>query len=315
MNDCFSNLGFDHTNFCSLGVAVGAVKLLGLSQEQLSHCISMAVVPNNALRVSRAGHLTMWKVAATGQAARAGVFAAQLARAGMEGPHLPFEGKSGWCDHVALQRFSLGAMGGNGTPFKIMDTNIKLRPSAGLGISPTLAAEKIAPIKNLQDVREVTVEVYKKAKDYIGTGAHQWIPDSRETADHSAPYLVAATLMDGTITPRSYNEAHLRNPELRALMQKISVVENEEFTKAYGRHEQCARVTVITRNGERLVGESIGDKDGPSTPKSDTQISDKFLSLTEDHLGAKRANAALERLWHLEDFRSVAEIPLEFILD
>ena len=102
----------------------------------------------------------------------------------------------------------------------------------GTTISSILAAEKVAPLKNIKEVKQVTVEVYKKAKERVGTGEHRWNPDSRETADHSIPYVVAATLMDGTVTPRSFNDAHLWNPELRALMQKIEVVENEEFTQS-----------------------------------------------------------------------------------
>ena len=74
-------------------------------------------------------------------------------------------------------------------------------------------------------------------------GEWRWNPGSRQDADHSIPYVVAATLIDGTVTLRSFNDAHLWNPELRALMQKVEVVENDEFTKAFEdqppRH--CAR--------------------------------------------------------------------------
>ncbi len=80
--------GFDVTNFTCLGTAAAAGKLLGLSHEQLSQGIAMAVVPNNALGQSRTGHLSMWKAVAAGQAGRSGVFAALLAREGMIGPNL-----------------------------------------------------------------------------------------------------------------------------------------------------------------------------------------------------------------------------------
>jgi len=73
----------------------------------------------------------MWKAVATGHAGKAGVFSAILARAGMEGPNMPFEGKAGWCDHVARERFTLETMGGNGVSFKVMDTQIKPRPASG----------------------------------------------------------------------------------------------------------------------------------------------------------------------------------------
>ena len=316
--DVFHNAaGFDNSNFACLGGAVGAGKVLGLSHEQLSHCISMAMVPNVVLRQVRTDHLSMWKEVAAGHAGRAGVFAALLARAGMEGPHLPFEGKAGWCEHVARERFSLAAaMGGKGATFKILDTGIRHRPCMGEMISSILAAAKIAPLRNLTDTRQVTVEVYKYARDLVGTGEHRWNPGSREAADHSIPYVVAATLMDGTLTVRSFNDSHLWNPELRALMQKIEVVENTEFTQAWARQprEHRTRVTVVTGNGERLVGEAGGGQDDLSAPKSDAHIVEKFRGLTEDALGAKRMNMVLERLWHLEDCGNVADLPPDLVL-
>src|SRR5262245_51331745 len=131
ISDVFHNRGFDNTNLACIGVAAAAGKLLGLTSDQLSHCISMAVVPNVILKQARIGELSMFYTAPAGHAGRAGVFAALLARAGIEGPHLPFEGKAGWCEHVARERFTLDAFGGEGTPFKISYTQIKIRPSVG----------------------------------------------------------------------------------------------------------------------------------------------------------------------------------------
>ena len=309
-SDVFHSEGFDYTNFSCLGTAVAAGKLLGLSPGQLSHCIAMAVVPNIALKQTRIGHLSTWKMAASGQAGRAGVFAAMLAQAGMEGAYLPFVGKAGWCDQVAKKQFSLDVMGGKGTPFKIADSTIKTRPAVGLTIASVLAAEKAAPLKNINAVRQITVEVYKKAKAASASGEHDWNPDSAETADHSIPYLVAAALMDGTLTPRSYDDAHLWNPELRALMQKVEVIENPEFTLAYERlpAQQCARVTVVTGTGERSVGEARFGKGDKTAQELETQITDKFRSLSVDMLDAGRVDAVLDRLLHLENSKDVSEI-------
>jgi hypothetical protein len=63
------------------------------------------------------------------------------------------------------------------------------------------------------------------------------------------------------------------------------------------------------------VGESGGGSEDLSTPKDDAQIVEKFRGLTEDFLGAKRVNAILERLWHLEELKNVAAIPPDFVLD
>jgi 2-methylcitrate dehydratase len=309
--------GFDTTNYMCLGSAVAAGKLLGLSPNQLSHCISMAIVPNNSLGQARTSHLSMWKAVAAGQAGRAGMFAALLARAGMEGPHLPFEGKAGWCDHVAGKRFSLTTMGGDGTPFKVSDTIIKIRSTCASTISSALAAEKVAPLRNIKDVKQVIVELYEKAKSTRGTGEQHWNPDKRDTADHSIPYVVGVTLMDGTVTRRSFDDAHLWNPELRALLKKIELVENKEFTAAHERLpvEHRTRVTVVTNGGERLVGETGGDKGELSEKRSDAWIEEKFRSLAEDFLGTKRVNSILDRLWHLEEMGNITEIPPAFVLD
>ena len=77
--------------------------------------------------------------------------------------------------------------------------------------------------------------------------------------------------------------------------------------------EHHTRVSVVTRGGERLVGEAGGDKGDLSQAKSNAQIAEKFLGVTEGFLGAGRARAALERLWKLEDLDSAARIPDDFV--
>src|SRR4051812_18487601 len=311
MSDAVKTPGFDCANFCCMGAALGAGKLLGLDAERLAQCLSMAVVPNNALNQARTGHLSMWKAVAAGQSGRAGVFAALLARAGMSGPHTPFEGKAGWCDHVARRRFTLGAFGGSGTPFKIRDTSIKPRASCATTISSILAAEKAgAELASTAEIDNVTVEVYERAKIGMGTGEHHWNPDSRETADHSIPYVVAAALIDKRLSPASFADERLWSPELRALLPKIEVIANDEFTAAYERIpvEHRTRVTVRLKGGERRTGYAGGEQGDLSQPKSDREIEEKFRSLTEEGLGAQRADAALAALWSLDSMSDVSQI-------
>ena len=68
-SDIFTNYGFDTSNFGCLATAVGTGKLLGLTRDQLSHSVAMAVVPNNILRQVRTGHMSMFKGAASGRQA------------------------------------------------------------------------------------------------------------------------------------------------------------------------------------------------------------------------------------------------------
>lgn len=319
LSDAIDKSAFDCANFACIGAAAAAGRLLGLSTGGLEHAVSMAAVPNNILRGVRTGHLSMWKAVAAGHAGREAVFAALLSREGMDSPSLPFEGRDGWCDHVAGTRFSLDVMGGGAVEFKIQDTMIKPRSSCATTISSILAAEKAAPsvMRRLAEIERVTVETYERAKTGMGTGEHHWNPHSRETADHSIPYVVAAALMDGTVTPRQFDDAHLSSPALRALLAKIEVVANGEFTRAYEKLpvEHRTRVHVAMRGGERFTGEAGGELGDLSERKSDEQISEKFRGLTEEFLGAARAKAILERLWTLETLRDVAPVPAGFNRD
>jgi 2-methylcitrate dehydratase len=300
---------------------------MGLGSAQLAHCISMAVVPNVILNQVRESHKSHYKVVAAGHAGRAAVFAALLARSGMEGPHLPFEGKAGWCTAVALKPLVFDTLGGEGTRFKILDSRTRHRPAMGETHAAIFAAENIAPkLTGIADITSVKIETYKRAKELVGSREHAWCwdPKSPESADQSIPYLVAITLRDGTVTPQSFKARDLADPQLRELMEKSEVVENEAFTEDFNlrtlradesltRYERLprehrARITVTTRAGQRLIAESGGDPDDLSVQRDDARIEAKFRSQTEDLLGGRRVNAILDRLWNLESLSDAALI-------
>lgn len=306
--------GFDPAGFGCVAVATGAAKLLGLTREQMLHAVSGAAVPNNILKQVRADHLTPWKAIAAGHAGRAGVFAALLARAGLAGPHLPFEGKSGWCEHVAGQPFTL-ALGGAAN-YKILGARIKPRPARALAIPAIMAAEKVrVPPGELAAVKQVLVEVHRQARH--GTHDEHWAPDSRETADHSIPYGVAVAMMLGTVTHCSFDEAHLRDADVRGLMSKIEIAEDKAFTAAFEGQPQSyrARVTLITHAGERRVGEAGGDADDLAMPKSDAQIEQKVRTMTEGAVDEGQRIEILRRLWRLEDAAEVAWVPNALVIE
>ncbi len=216
---------------------------------------------------------------------------------------------------IVARRLTAQERGGDGRPYRILDTSIKMRPCSGFSISSALAAEKVGAV-NIHDIKRVTVEEYERALDRAGSGEQRWNPDSRETADHSIPYIVAATLTDGLVSLRSFDDAHLFSPDLRALMKRIEVVENPEFTKSFqglpSRH--CTRITVTTSGGCELVGESGHEQDELGAQKSNSQIEGKFRSLTEEYLGATRVQAILDRLWRIEAIDDVRGVPSEFVL-
>jgi 2-methylcitrate dehydratase len=84
--------GWDHVTYGALSSALAAAKLWDLSEEQMEQALGLAGVCNITTRQTRTGQISDWKACAFSNAARNGVFAADLARLGLTGPNEIFEG-------------------------------------------------------------------------------------------------------------------------------------------------------------------------------------------------------------------------------
>src|SRR4029079_6806866 len=94
-------------------------------------------------------------------------------------------------------------------------------------------------------ISEVRVETYEVAVKGTGGDSSRWRPTTRETADHSTPFAVAVTLMDGELTTRSYSDERMRDAATLALMDRIEVTADPEMTHAYPASAQT-RIAVVT---------------------------------------------------------------------
>lgn len=312
MSDVAKITGFDQSGLAGIAVAAAAGRVLGLTAEQVHHAVAICTVANNPLGQTRRGQLSMWKAAAAGQGGRAGVSAALLAKAGFEGPESPFAGVAGWNKLVAKNEYHVPGLDPDKGPYRIRDSLIKPRASCAVTISSIFAAEDAATKVKPEDVEHVVVEVYQSAKNGVGSGEQRWNPTSRETADHSIPYVVAAALTDGSVGPRQFKDDRLWDPKLRALIQKVEVVASDEFTEAYERYprEHHTRVTVQTKQGKTVVG-IAGGKDHEDMGKAKTveETERKFKELVEDYLGPRPTQDVLNRMWRLDSIDNVREIP------
>ncbi|MEO7168108.1 MAG: MmgE/PrpD family protein, partial [Chthoniobacterales bacterium] len=88
--------GWDHPTYGAFSTALAAARLMKLDAEKTRHAVNIAGVNCAAFRQARVGELSHWKGVAFANAARCGVYAALLARAGMTGPAPIFEGQMGF---------------------------------------------------------------------------------------------------------------------------------------------------------------------------------------------------------------------------
>jgi 2-methylcitrate dehydratase len=299
--------GWDQGLYVVLGSAIGAGKLLGLSLAQLADAIAIAVTANVPTRQNRAGELAMWKGAATPAATSAGVFAALLAKEGMTGPTAAFEGRDGIWQQVTGQ-FALGPMGGqDGKPFMIEQANLKYFLAEFHSQAPLWMALRLRERVKPDEIARLNMRTYWMAYSEIGSEPAKWDPQTRETADHSLPYLLAMALRDGAITAATFDLDRVRDPSLRPLMNRITISESEELTRQFPA-ALPSEMEVITTAGERIVERSDYPRGHVRNPMTDDDVAAKFRSLAEPALGTERSNAALDALWRLDQGPSLGPL-------
>jgi 2-methylcitrate dehydratase len=293
------DLGWDQGMFSVIGAACGAGKVMGLERRAMGHAIALAVVPNLPLGVTRVGELSMWKGCAAACATRAGIFAAQLAQEGITGPEAPFDGPRGLWDQAVGQPVMLERFGGGHESFRIAATSFKFFPSQIHTQGPIgLALELRSQVKP-SDIAAIRLRTYRTAVRSAATDPQKWEPQTRETADHSIPYLVATALHDGAVTPASFDDAHLQNPAVRRLIAKITVEEEAEFTQRFPEELNC-EMEITTISGQRFVAHTPYPKGHRDNPLQDAELETKFRHLAAGMLMERQSRAALRQLWSLE---------------
>lgn len=299
--------GWDQALYVTLAAAAAAGRLLGLQEAQLGEAIAIAVTANVATRQTRAGELSMWKGLATPLAVSGGTLAALMAAEGIHGPTAAFEGKHGIWDQVT-DPIQVGTLGGeSGRPFAVEESHLKFFPAEAHSQVPVQMAIALRERVALEDIDQINVSTYWMTYSEIGSEPAKWDPQTRETADHSLPYLLAVALRDGTITTESFTTERILDPSLRPLMQRIRVSEDPELTARYPA-ALVSRIELITRSGQRLMDEASYPKGHLRNPMSDDDVSEKFLSASGALLGERRARAALELLWRLDEVDDVTRV-------
>src|SRR5438132_4488749 len=244
--------GWDQGMFAAIGAACGAGKILGLDRVAMGNEISIAITTGVPLGVTRIGELSMWKGCATAAAIRTGVFAAELAADGMTGPGEPFQGRNGLWQHLGVEAPKWEGFGGGAKPFRITGTSFKAYPSVIHTQGPIGQVLELRQQVATAEIDSVHVATYGEAVRRTATEAEKWNPETRETADHSIPYLVAAAFQDGDVTPATFAPSRIQDPALRQLIKKLTVVEEPEFTRRYPA-ESCTRIEVTTTDGRRAA--------------------------------------------------------------
>ena len=296
--------GIDNSFYVTLGTAAGCAFLMELDHTQTAHALSLAVVPNVSLAVARTGALSMWKAGASANASRNGVFAAQLAAAGIEGPAMPFEGVRGLWDLTGS--FSLEPFGQGDAMPRMQLAHMKQFLCDYHSQTPILAAVQLHQALLGEAIESVVVHTYGFAHNEVASDPEKWAPQNRETADHSMPWMVAGVLLHGDFGEHLFSPEQLQNPQHLALTRKIKVLEDPDLTKRFPEEIPC-RMEVTTASGRCLQVQVDLPLGHPRHPMTDASLQNKFLTMTTPVLG-QQAWQACDAIWQITRSHSVRSL-------
>jgi 2-methylcitrate dehydratase len=307
--------GWDHVTYGTFSTALASAKLMKLDPKNTRHAVNIAGVAGAAMRQARVGELSHWKGVAFATAARHGVFSALLARAGMTGPGPIFEGQMGFEKQLGVslgnvgEKFAVPFAKNNGGPASmILRTSIKFWPAEYHSQSAIEAALFLRQqIGKGVEVKSMTIESHDASVDIIGSEPEKWKPETRETADHSLPYITAVALIDGEVTEKQFQPERFKDPKIWKFLENVKVERNAELSAMYP--DAVANIVhVELADGRRLTKRVDHPMGHAKNPLKDTEVERKFFALVKPELGETRAKKIVDLVWKLDEATNVDEL-------
>lgn len=285
--------GWDHTAYLAMSSAIGAGKILCLTKNELLHAISLAAYA--PLRQARAGsQLSMAKALNAAEAVRKGAESAWLAKYGTTGPSEILEGEFGFIKQCLInERLGMGsgkldieAFGNFGLEFRLPKTHIKYFPVeyhaqsavwASLHLRKTMGVDGKLPIEGVERIRLFVPEA---TKTIIG-GLSKRRPGTKEAADHSIFYIIAAALLDGEMTLKQFELQRFSSPDILKLIDLMEVEESPIRTYKYHNknHPEFSTMIILTmKNGDAYAPNEFPTPRGHfANPMTDKELEEKAL--------------------------------------
>jgi 2-methylcitrate dehydratase PrpD len=295
---CTSTLG-------AIGAAAAASRLLGLDAALTAHALGIAASSASGVKENFG---SMVKPLHAGLAARDGVLAAQLARAGLTSSSRALDGPQGFLHAMDSERDDLAsAIRDLGARWEMLDTGItmKLYPSCAATHPPLDALLDLRTEESLtvESIDAIDVDVDRVTPTVLLYDR----PSSPLEAKFSLPFCAAAAMADGRVGIDTFSEDRLRDPALRALMERVTMGVDEALGRSAPPLTE-ARVHVRLRGGRTLVREARGARGYPERPASAAEVDAKFTACAARALPAEQAARALACLKRFDAVTEVREL-------
>jgi 2-methylcitrate dehydratase PrpD len=294
----------------TLGAAAAAARLFGLDAAQTRHALAIAASAASGLKENFG---TMVKPLHAGLAARNGIVAAQLARAGLTASGAAIDGPQGLLAAMDSERPSLAGIADDlGVRWEILDTGItvKLYPSCA-GTHPTLDA--LLDLRRAHGFTATDVDALEIGVDpIVPTILIHDRPSTGLEGKFSMPFCAAAAVVRGHVGIETFDATSLEDAAIRDLQSRVRMHVDSAIDPAATPLTQ-SRVTVRLRDGRVLSADANGARGYPDRPASDEELAAKFMSCAGAALSRDRAGAALAALREIGTQPNIAALMTHFV--
>ncbi|MDQ1573186.1 MAG: 2-methylcitrate dehydratase [Actinomycetota bacterium] len=308
----------DHVAHLGPSVAAGIGTLLGLDTEIIFQAVGQALHTTTATRQSRKGEISSWKAYAPAFAGKVAIEAVDRAIRGQTSPTPIYEGEDGviaWLLDGPDASYQV-PLPEQGEPRQaILDSYTKehsaeYQAQAWIDLARRLG-DAHPELRDAANITRIVLHTSHHTHYVIGSGANdpqKYDPTaSRETLDHSIPYIFAVALQDGEWQhERSYSPERAGRPDTVALWNKITTAEDPEWTRRYHSLDPKekafgGRVEIDLADGTRLVDEIAVADAHPlgARPFAREQYIGKFRTLSDGVLDPAEIERFLELVQRL----------------
>ncbi|MFB2554274.1 MmgE/PrpD family protein [Herbiconiux liangxiaofengii] len=262
----------DHVAHLGPSAAAGIGTMLGLDAETIFQAVGQALHTTTATRQSRKGEISTWKAHAPAFAGKMAVEAVDRAMRGQTSPTPIYEGEDGviaWLLDGPDARYQVPLPAAGEAKRAILDTYTKehsaeYQAQAWIDLARKLNREH-PELVDPANVASITIHTSHHTHYVIGSGANdpqKYDPTaSRETLDHSIPYIFTVALQDGAWHHvDSYAPARAARPDTVELWHKVQTLEDAEWTRRYHSLDPAekafgGRVEIVLADGRTVVDE------------------------------------------------------------
>src|SRR5438045_8571424 len=193
----------------------------------------------------------------------------------------------------------------------ILKTSIKYWPAEYHSQSAIEAALFLRnQIAELAKVKAMGIGSHDASVDIIGNEPEKWRPQSRETADHSLPYITAVALIDGEVTDKQFAPARFTETGIVSFLQGVKVERNAELSALYA--EAVANIVHVNLADGRTLTKRVDYPLGNAKNRlKDPELEGKFLKLAALKIGKEAADRVLEICWKFDEAKDVSAMMKE----